>query len=290
MLMISRISPRGRRKWLTAAVYAVAICSVCYCIFWLPFVVPTAVGPRIRSTSYAVGFSNRTAIAVVVLLLGLLTARALWRRSTPAVQWAPCTPVPISRMVFVSMAIGYLLATTAVYIVADSVDWYGLDWESSHFLWRMKLTETYGLQPYTGYQFEYGPALAYMPLAVHSLLRQFGAANEFSYYLSHYLLNLAGLGSIAFVLARAGMPARMRDLAFIALATAAFLPNMGLNGVVLRYTAPLFSITMLDRPGGPMWLPFSGSACVCHFHCRLGTLHWNVSGDRHRFRDPAGRL
>jgi hypothetical protein len=145
------------------------------------------------------------------------------------------------------MAGVYLFLTFTIHAIANSANWYGLDWESSHFLWRLKLTAFYGLQPYSGYQFEYGPVLAYLPILIHALLGPLGATHEFSYYSSHYLFNVAGLFSIAFVLSHAVMPPQRRNAAFIALGLAAFLPNMGLNGVVLRYTAPFFGLVLVHK-------------------------------------------
>ena len=48
-----------------------------------------------------------------------------------------------------------------------------------------------------------------------------------------------------FVLNRISMPARSRMITFVLIGLAGFLPNMGLNGVTLRYSAPLFSIVWL---------------------------------------------
>src|SRR3954453_8642443 len=128
---------RRHRRWLlSATVYTVIASAAWYCIFRLPFSAPPS-GPRIRSTSYAVGFNNRVAIASVLVLIAALTVRALRRRSA-AVWVSTAAPARISRTVIVTMVVAYSVITAAIYVIARSAEWYGLEWESSHFLWRMK--------------------------------------------------------------------------------------------------------------------------------------------------------
>ena len=237
-----RLLPRS-----VAAVVYIAIAATAYlCIFRLPFHVASD-SPRIRSTSYAVGFNSRVAIAAVLAFMGLATLLIV-RRFAPRPPWtSPVKPVAISPIVVGSMALAYLALTVLIYAGAQSAESYGIEWESSHFLWRMKLTTAYGLRPYSGYQFEYGPALAYLPLLLYSLFKPLGLSHEIIYYGAHYMFNVAGLIAIAFVLQSTIMPARTREIALVALGSAAFLPNMGLNGVVLRYTAPFFGLVLLHR-------------------------------------------
>lgn len=231
------------RKILESAV-VILICW--WVLFQLPYVFPSR--DRIVSTSYVLGFNNRVAIIGLVALIAIGTGYRLRRHAfVPHIAFEMDNPQRIPLWAISTAALGYALFTAAVYVWADHGEYYSLDWESSHFLWRLKLNDLYGMRPYYDYQFEYGPLLAYSPALLHSLLRPLGASHEASYYLCHLLLNVAGLYGIAFVLNRLQMPARRRNAAFLILGLAGFLPNMGLNGVVVRYIAPFAGLAIVHQ-------------------------------------------
>ena len=262
---------------LPYGVYTVAVFAAWYGLFKLPFAAPIV--QRLQSTSYAVGFNNHVAVGALLTLIGVMTVQALRRRVNPVERWSAYAPVPVSQPVVILIALVYLVFTASVYFIAASAEWYGLDWESSHFLWRLKLSTINGLRPYKDYQFEYGPLLAYTPIALYTLLAPLGVSQEIAYYCSHFLLNLAGLFSLAFILSRAVMPGRTREIAFVALSLAAYLPNMGLNGVVLRYTAPFWGLVLTHdtascpHPFRPIRLfisAFSGAALCIALSAEMG--------------------
>ena len=201
------------------------------------------------------------------MLIGVLTLYRLYR-PRPLAQLFFCAnqPVVIARGLVWGLAAAYLLFTSIIYFIANSANWFGLDWESSHFLWRLKLTEVYGMRPYFDYQFEYGPALAYAPILAHALFSPLGTHHELSYYAAHYVLNVAGLLCIVYILNRACVPLPLKSVAFIALGLASFLPNMGLNGVVLRYSASFFGLVAVHGAAyvrKSHFVRLFGTALVC---------------------------
>lgn len=223
----------------SAVAFAIVAGSGYLLLFRLPFAFPGK--ERLTSASYAFGFNNQVAIAALICLTGLLTIFRLWRTGTvPAISFVSAVTDRLPRRALAIMSFVYLAFTWAVYQWAKSVPWYGIDWESSHFIWRLKLTVLYGLRPYSDYQYEYGPALAYFPIVLAKLLSGTGISLEAVYYVSHLFLNVCGLFSLALILDHLSIPIRNKKMIFFVLAFAAYLPNMGLNGVLLRYvTVPL---------------------------------------------------
>lgn len=220
--------------------------SAWFLLFQLPFAFPGH--QRIASASYAYGFNNRVAIGALVLLIATLTVYRLWRSDfQAAIEFSDPGKGQLPRKALITMTCVYGAFTLSVYLWAQSVEWYGMDWESSHFLWRLKLTNLYSLRPYYDYQYEYGPILAYFPALLMKILGPAGASHEFAYYLSHYLLNVAGLYCLYHLLNSLVMQAQSKILAFIVLALAGYLPNMGLNGVLLRYLTTFMGLMILHQ-------------------------------------------
>lgn len=199
----------------------------------------------------------------------LIGIAALYRISEPnsvgLLQFSPGGESRVSLVLVTSAILAYLILTMAIYLWARSMDWYGIDWETSHFLWRLRLSEIYGLQPYRDFQYEYGPLLAYLPIWFHRALHPLGASDELSYYVLHWMLDAAGLCSVAFILNRLSMPSLRRNVIFTVMAAAAFLPYMGLNGLLLRFTAPVLGLMLVYRTANS-----SGTSLV--FRIFLATL------------------
>ena len=223
-----------------------------YLLFSLPFRFPPST--RLESDSYAFGFNNAVAIAGLIALLVLAT----WLRMQIGRSGGDETPIfsadhlrgaegHIPYRIYWSMAFLYGLLTVAAFVTARGARFYGIDWESSHFLWRLKLMELYALRPYVDFHFEYGPALIYLPSYFHRLLAPFGVSFEASYYAFHYLVNLLGLYCVFALLNRALMPSMCRTIAFALVGLASFAPYMGLNGVSVRFLMPYLLLVIIDR-------------------------------------------
>jgi hypothetical protein len=224
------------------AKYVAAALVALYCLFWLPYRFPPS--SLNNSLSYSVGFNNAVAVLVAGLLILALTLLR-WRNGTPPLEPSVGT-APVPPRLIAAIFAAYAVLTALAFLLAQHTDHFWLDWEASHFLWRLKLSEHYGLRPYVDYQFEYGPLLAYTPLLVHWFLSRFGIGLEASYYVTHFFFDAVGVWMIAWVLGRQSMRPGLRNLAFCLVSLTAFLPNMGLNGTVVRYVVPLFAIVLLD--------------------------------------------
>jgi hypothetical protein len=218
---------------------------------FLIFVAPYQFPPTtpLLSPSYVFGFNNRIAIlalAATVITLALLRSRrwAADRESRDGMLWDSFWQHRQPFVVICAALAGwYLLLTLAIYfLVAKGSGFYKLDWESSTFLWHLRLMDLYHLRPYIDFRVEYGPALVYLPYWFYRAVQPFGISHEPAYYALHYMLNVMGLLCLAAFMAAAKAPVRYKRVAFALLGISAFAPQMGLNGLALRYLAPYFSL------------------------------------------------
>ena len=195
--------------------------------FSLPYYWPP--GTRLVSPSYVFGFNNKIAIACVLAGLGVITLlKAAWRTDArPApISWDFSARAPRALHLFAGMAAWYLVVTAAIYfLIARPDGYYKLDWESSHFIWRLKLMDIYSLQPYADFKSEYGPALVYLPFWTFRFLRPLHVTHEASYYALHFVLNLLGLFCIYIFISHAQAPLRWKSAAFVLLGLSAFAPR-----------------------------------------------------------------
>ncbi len=218
-----------------------------YTMFRLPFRFPPR--QRLWSASYAFGFNNRVAILALAGLLGGIVVFHLARA-----RHVCELPIKFPRVLTVlsrKSLIGMLMLLSAFYAVLTFAMYsYNIHsapkimWETRHFFHRMWLMDVYQLNPYTDFQAEYGPILAYAPLYSYRLLKPLGASHEQAYFAAHFFLNLGGLCSAYYLLSRALMRPIARIVAFALLAIAGFAPYMGLNGVLLRYLCPFASLLL----------------------------------------------
>src|SRR5206468_2360164 len=147
------------------------------------FVLPYSFPPHTRlvSPSYVFGFNNRLAILCFIGLTLLLTGLDL---SSPGAivrvlvnKTRGSFPYPNRTLAstYLAVALSYLALTLVIYFtVAKSGGFYKFDWESSHFVWRTRLMNLYGLQPYRDFLVEYGPAFVYLPAWAAAVLQPLG--------------------------------------------------------------------------------------------------------------------
>jgi hypothetical protein len=225
-----------------------------YAVFRLPLRFPPT--GKIVSPSLVFGFNNAVAIVCVVALLGIVTAFQLWHRSRASGPPVPLqlfsredlpSPDRIRWAVFALMTAAHGLLTVLMWVHARTSNHWRIDFEASHFLWRLHLMELFGSRPYLDFQHEYGPALLYIPLLVHRLLAPAGMTLEAGYYLAHFAASVAGLWAIRVLLDHACIPRAKKEVAFYLLGAAALMPYMGLNGNLIRYVPPYLSVLLADR-------------------------------------------
>ncbi|HKW93342.1 MAG TPA: hypothetical protein VJX92_15715 [Methylomirabilota bacterium] len=253
-------------------------------VFWLPFRFPPT--GNIVSSSLVFGFNNAVAIAAVVVLAGLVTVFHLWRRSR-----APRDTVVVPRWFFpgdeipgsarVRWTVVALMAGAHALLIA--VMWIGtrqsnawrIDFEASHFLWRLQLMELFGARPYVDFQHEYGPALLYVPIFVHRLLAPAAVGLEAAYYLSCLGGSLLGLVVILAIIERVPIARPYKEVTFCLVAAAGLVPYMGLNGNLIRYVPPYLSLLVTDRATGRTHGPVRGPVAVA----AIGVVNILISPD-----------
>jgi len=254
-------APRDRLDRATILFAFVFMFASYYMIFRLPFRFPPA--KKIVSPSLVFGFNNSVAIASVVMLIGVATLFQLCRRQRslhrdPSVKWFFVGEVPFpSRIrlgVFVLMVLAHALLTVTMWVHARTSTFWRIDFEASHFLWRLQLMDLFGARPYVDFQHEYGPALLYLPLFLHRILAPAGVSLEAAYYASYLAGNVLGMWALLLILNQTVMPRVQKEVAFCVLAAAGLMPYMGLNGNLVRYVPPYLSILLahrvLSRPRG----------------------------------------
>ena len=255
----------GRRaaldRHVTGLFIALFVVVAYYTTFRLPFHFPPT--RKIASPSLVFGFNNAVAMASVVVLLAAATLFLLWRRAGGHEQpmlsrWFRVEPVPpaerIRPMVFALMVGAHAVLTLVMWVKAQSTGPWSIDFEASHFLWRLQLMELFGSRPYLDFQHEYGPALLYVPMLLHRALRSTGLSLEAAYYISHLAGSVLGIWMILLLLNQAVMPRSRKEIAFCLLAAAGLVPYMGLNGNLVRYLPPYVSVLVAHRlMSGPWW-------------------------------------
>lgn len=245
---------KAERNSLPSILTLIGFVSVAYyTIFLLPFHFPPS--KKLMSLSYAFGFNNAAAVlaigmlllAAIALLLWLITRREQLAQEVVSLLTSSSPSPGMPRKLFVIVALAYAAVTALLYFWAKAVPRYTIDWEASHFLYRLRLMEFYGLRPYLDFHFEYGPALIYLPFWVHKLTAPLNVSLDASYYACYFLLNLLGLTALFVGLNGAGIPQNRKIVAFLLLAISSYGFWMGLNGVSSRYLLPYLGVILIHR-------------------------------------------
>lgn len=232
---------------------AIFILLAWYAVFRLPFRFPPS--GALVSPSLVFGFNNALAIAGVLVLIGAVTGFRLWRRfrspdrSAPLQWFSPTEVAPSERIrigVFALMLAAHAGLTALMWVSTKASSTWRIDFEASHFLWRLQLMERFGARPYLDFQHEYGPALLYVPTMVHRLLAPAGIGLDASYYLSYFAASAVALWGIRVILDQANIPRPRKEIAFCLLAAAGLTPYMGLNGNLIRYVPPYLGMLLAD--------------------------------------------
>ena len=243
----------SRRLDRSAVAFTAVLAPVAaYLLLDLPYRFPPT-GPLV-SPSLVFGFNNRVAIGGVIAIVGAAVLFRLWRSrgvepaSLPWFAPGPADPpARIRRTVFALMIAAHAGLVALMWIVARTSNTWRLDFEASHFLWRLHLMTLFGARPYIDFQHEYGPALLYGPLLVYRLLAPLGVTLEAAYYLSYLGGSVLGLAAILSILDRAQIPRPRKEVAFCLLAAAGLTPYMGLNGNLVRYLPPYLGLVLADQ-------------------------------------------
>jgi hypothetical protein len=215
------------------------------------FVAPWYVGGMqpVAGESYAFGFHNRTATLGLVTAVGIICLGGL---ITPPVReqshrvldwfqagdpWKSGLPERIVLLTACVIMAGWILWLDSLLVIP----YWG---EADYFLCRIDLVAM-GYRPYVDFQYNYGPLLLYVPLAL-DMLSQASLGIENAYAFTVVGLTLLGFCSTFFFLNSLTIPAKYRPWV-LGMALAIWLPlSMGLNYVPLRFTYVPFVLAFFD--------------------------------------------
>ena len=116
-----------------------------YVIFRLPFRFPPT--RKISSASVVLGFNNSVAIGGMVFLIAAATLFLLWRRgeargTLAETSWFRVEQTPSAERIrpgaFALMVLAHALLTLAMWVKAQTSAPRLIDFEASHFLWRLQ--------------------------------------------------------------------------------------------------------------------------------------------------------
>lgn len=250
-------SPPAGAAWsrpprATVLFIALTVPLAAYAVFVLPYRFPPT--GYFVSPSLVFGFNNTVAIGGVLALIGAATVFRLWvgrAVRSASVRWFSTgsgePPPRIRRTVLGFMIAAHATLVALMWVVAKTSSTWWLDFEASHFLWRLQLMTLFGARPYVDFQHEYGPALLYGPLFLYRVLAPLGVTLEAAYYLSYLCASALALLAILVILDAADIPRAPKEVAFCLLAAAGLTPYMGLNGNLVRYVPPYLGVLLADR-------------------------------------------
>jgi hypothetical protein len=234
-----RNTPRG----MLAAALAFAAIGV----FWLPWQV--GVGTPLPGESYALGFSNRVAIAALAVAIAMATvAKLLDGRVPGAIEWFSKEPRVFPRLREAGIEYAILGGATLV--------WGNVLWSWGRYLVDPAWAEARGFHngmdllalgkvPYRDFFYNYGPATLYLPYWLSSLTG--GAVSfETAYLVWMVAFTALGFGSLFLLVRTLALPLRERAIA-LGLCLAAWAAiNMGLQYTPLRFYVIPGCIVLLD--------------------------------------------
>ena len=222
----------GMTRRLFLAYAAVSLSA----ILSLPYFVPLA---RSASTSYVFGYNNK---AGVILLLLSLAFGTLWSSEFRFSDGVEVVPSLIRRRTLL-LALLFVLAGCAVmYALAGRFGGFG---ESSYEIDRAWLTSI-GQRPYLDFEWPFGLALLYGPLAIRGLLH---TSVPQSCYIFWGLNALLGVWLLYAVVNAIDYPSPHKRSIFLLLYSAWFfsIVTMGTHYTLTRYTLPLYFLLSVYR-------------------------------------------
>ena len=203
-------------------------------VFWLPYSVPAS--SQVISDSLRFGFNNHVALASVLLGLGVATMLAML--SPPISRTAP-TPEIAGQIGIASLLIVCAIQTVVYVPLHWLADGNAPIGEAAYFLPRLYYMN-HGLPLYRGFEFAYGPALAYLPDLVQHRL---GASPQAAYTWSVWAFGVAGYVILWAALRQARANRFAKVSAFVALA-ACFHIAMAPQYTLLRFLSGIGALVL----------------------------------------------
>jgi len=211
------------------------IAAVATGLFWLPYYVPTSY--KIVSDSLRFGFNNH--VALTSIFLGLTVATILAMFSPPNSRAVPI-PATAGQIGITSLLVVCGIQTLVfvpLHWLADGNPPIG---EAAYFLPRLYYMNQ-GLPIYRGFEFAYGPVLAYVPYLAQHLL---GVSAQAAYTWSVWAFGVAGYGILWAILRQAKASRFTKLAAFVCLA-ACFHIGMAPQYTLLRFLSGIGALVLV---------------------------------------------
>jgi len=206
------------------------------------FIAPFAHAPsqQVASVSYVAGCDNRIA-SIGLALLSLIVVALVWRLLSPAEISEERGRVP-RVLVFWSIAFTVVFTLTLGWAIHRSDVRFA---ESNYFLNRIRNILEFRMKIYRDLEFPYGPMLLYPSVWMYRLFAPLGMSVVTAYFATLAVMNVAGVGMVAYLVNRLPMLYRWRVLLFVAcvlLQTNALAgPNYSLYKFALPFTGMVWA-------------------------------------------------
>lgn len=206
-------------------------------VFVLPWYVPLP-GP-VKGESYSLGFCNRAAVLSLYGAIGLVAWGLIFRgKKSTGLSWLTPSPILLpswrkalgeySVLGGASLICATVILAWGIYLV---IPYWG---ESNNFLCRIDLARL-GYRPYIDFQFDYGPALIYLPIGLDLLSgNRLGIENAYNSCVA--LGFVLGFLALFIFLRCLQLPDRDRPWILALPLLWTFSISMGLQYIPLRYT------------------------------------------------------
>lgn len=249
----------------------------------LVFVLPWHVGGLhpVKGESYAFGFNNKAGILGLGICLAILTMLKAWVFNPPCVrplnwlrdkvEFIPSFHQARSEyLILAACSAAMFFANLWWNSVLVMPYWGG---ENAYFLGRIDLLSI-GYKPYQDFQFNYGPALLYVPLWLsRATFGHLGFEDAYAWCVA--LSFVIGFGCVFVFLRAMSIPDRLRPLILLLSLVMWMCITMGLNYSPLRFTVLPAALVLFDRSlslpsvGIPKWLITGISAFLSSAACFL---------------------
>ena len=205
-------------------------------IFQIPYFVPL---PPSASDSYLFGYNNRAGIALLLILTAI---GVVWTRGFRLDRPTGSDAKGVSRRALILSLLLVLFGCAVMFLLVGKLGGFG---ESPYEIDRIWLTSI-GKRPYFDFEWPFGAALLYGPLALH---RWFAWSIPQSYYLFWALNCLLGIWLLYATLNAADWPSKRKTSIFL-LVVLAWLPGImttGTHYALTRYLLPLYFIVLVQK-------------------------------------------
>jgi Ca2+/Na+ antiporter len=248
------------------AIYAATAAGV----FWLPFHVTPST--PVYSVSQAFHFNNQ--VALVALLAGLALATWWsWREPTAVTSDASRPPLDDRPLGWWPLLIALAISGVQLTLISAASAWLPMD-NAAYFIYKLFAVQA-GQIPYRDFEFAYGPAMLYIPVA---LRRVTGLSVDAAYLASLWIFAWGGLFLLWWIVRQARTSWRHKTMAFLLLAAyPALNPEFGLSYTLTRYICGFAALvaarTAAEKLAGRWFL-----VALCHLLLSVAVLaiSWEI--------------